>query len=104
MIETIERQRDHIAALCREYGVHKLELFGSAMHPGVFEHARSDIDFLVTFDRTVRNDLDRFLAFQSALSDLVGTGVDLVEREEIEQSRNYLRRREILARTEPVYG
>jgi hypothetical protein len=38
------------------------------------------------------------------LEDLLGRPVDLVERKALEESRNYLRRRAILAGAKPVYG
>ena len=40
---------------------------------------------------------------EAALQEVVGRPVDLVDRLAIEQSRNYLRRRQILGDAEPVY-
>ena len=44
----IKEKCDALAALCRQYGVARLEVFGSAAD-GTWDHARSDIDLLVEF-------------------------------------------------------
>ena len=104
MHELISQRRTEIAALCRRYGVERLEVFGSAARKGGFDPARSDADFLVTFSPAVRDDFSAFIDFKQALEALLGRPVDLVEREAIETSRNYIRRRRILADAESVYG
>jgi predicted nucleotidyltransferase len=48
MISEIEQHRREIEALCREYGVERLALFGSAASGG-FRANSSDLDFLVEF-------------------------------------------------------
>jgi predicted nucleotidyltransferase len=53
-----------LADICRRYGVARLEVFGSAARDD-FDPARSDADFLVTFQPAVRNDI-------GALDDLKG--------------------------------
>jgi uncharacterized protein len=93
-----------LAALCRRYGVAWLEVFGSAARDTGFDSNRSDVDFLVTFTPTVRNDLAAFADFKDALERLLGRQVDLVERETVEASRNFIRRRTILKEAETVYG
>jgi predicted nucleotidyltransferase len=90
-----------LAALCRRFGVTRLDVFGSAARALDFDAARSDIDLLVEFDRP---DLSRFLDFRDALQDLLARPVDLVDRQAIDQSRNYIRRRRILEGAETVYG
>jgi len=46
MLELIEQHRAELDALCRKYGVKRLELFGSAAR-GDFRPERSDLDFAV---------------------------------------------------------
>jgi len=96
--------RPNLAVLCRRYGVDRLEVFGSAARGRDFDTARSDIDFLVTFASNAQNDLSNFDDFKQALEALLGRPVDLVDREAVEASRNFIRRRNILAEAEPVYG
>ncbi len=93
-----------VAALCREFGVARLDVFGSAARGADFKPTLSDVDFLVTFEPAARNDLVIFADFKNALEHLLARPVDLVEREAIEASRNFIRRRAILASAERVYG
>ena len=100
----IDKKRDALAAVCRRYGVARLEVFGSAARGAGFDPNRSDADFLVTFEPAARNDLAAFADLKEALEKLLGRPVDLVEREALEASRNFIRRRAILKEAEPVYG
>ena len=100
----IAEKREALADLCRRYGVERLEVFGSATRGADFDRDRSDADFLVTFSPSARNDLAAFADFKDALERLLGRPVDLVEREAIEASRNFIRRRAILNEAETVYG
>jgi uncharacterized protein len=100
----IDEKRDALAAVCRRYGVERLEVFGSAARRAGFDPNRSDADFLVTFKPAARNDLAAFSDLKEALERLLGRPVDLVEREAVEASRNFIRRRAILKEAETVYG
>ncbi len=48
MIPEIEQHRDEIIAICEEFGLESLEVFGSAAS-GEFDSKRSDVDFLVVY-------------------------------------------------------
>lgn len=100
----IVEKREAMIALCRRHGVARLEVFGSAARGDDFDADRSDADFLVTFAPAARNDLSAFADLKDALEALLGRPVDLVEREAVEASRNFIRRRRILAGAEAVYG
>jgi predicted nucleotidyltransferase len=100
----IDRHRDEISLLCRRYGVARLDLFGSGARALDFDPVTSDADFLVVFAPDARNDLVSFLDFKEGLEALLGRKVDLVEREAVEASRNFIRREHILADAERVYG
>lgn len=66
-------------ALCRKYGVRRLDLFGSAA-AGDFDPARSDLDFLVDFDPAPPGRrADQYFGFLADLEALFGRAVDLVE-------------------------
>jgi len=103
MHSSLAARREAIAALCRRYGVMRLEVFGSAARGRDFDHARSDADFLVEFGPEPIS-LTAFLDFKEALEALLGRPVDLVERGAVEESRNYIRRRSILADAETIYA
>jgi uncharacterized protein len=75
----IEQNLTAIRTLARDYGVTRLEVFGSVCTPE-FDPNRSDIDFLVEYpdDYDFGPWLGRLQDFQQALADLLGYKVDLV--------------------------
>ena len=82
----------------------RLEVFGSAARDTGIDPDRSDADFLVTFTPSARNDLVTFVDLKDALERILGRPVELIEREAVETSRNFIRRRAILREAETVYG
>lgn len=75
----IEHQEE-ISALCRTYGIVRLEVFGSAARVHDFDPERSDVDFLLTVDagRDPAFTMNDYLDFRNALSQLLDRPVDLV--------------------------
>jgi predicted nucleotidyltransferase len=80
MIDEIRAHREELQALCRRFHVRRLDLFGSATR-GDFDRTRSDLDFLVEFDRDQPQalSLKTYFGFKEALEALFGRSVDLVE-------------------------
>ena len=80
MIADVASRRTELEALCRRFHVRRLDLFGSAVR-GDFEAARSDLDFLVEFDRAAPEalSLKTYLGLKDSLEALFGRAVDLVE-------------------------
>jgi predicted nucleotidyltransferase len=69
---------DTLGDLCRRFHVRQLDLFGSAAD-GRFDPARSDLDFLVTFDDTSMDKYaDSYFGLRDGLAGLFGREVDLV--------------------------
>jgi hypothetical protein len=100
----IAAKRSDLIALCRQFGVARFEVFGSAARGNDFDTEHSDADFLVTFEPETRNDLAVFIDFKDALEVLLGRPVDLIEREAVESSRNHIRRNAILAGAQAIHG
>ncbi len=75
----IETNLEAIRALCREYGVARLEVFGSATGGG-FDPQRSDVDFLVEYapETDLGPWMKRYFDLQERLEALLGRPVDLV--------------------------
>lgn len=46
----VDQRRAHIALVCGQYGVRRLEVFGSAARGTDFDPATRDVDFLVAFE------------------------------------------------------
>jgi len=99
MIALIEQKREAIEALCLQFRVRRLELFGSATGE-VFDPATSDVDFLVEFQELPAGErADAYFGLLEGLRDLFQREVDLVTisavtnpylRESIERSKALL--------------
>lgn len=76
----LEQHYDAIAELCRQYGVSKLDVFGSATRAD-FDPEQSDFDFVIDFADYGRGIARRFVEFADALEALLGRHVDLVFEE-----------------------
>ncbi len=77
MSTIIDPQLAEVSALCRRYGVRKLELFGSAT-TGAFNPQTSDLDFLIDMDPEGDSLFHRYFDLKEALEALFGREVDLV--------------------------
>lgn len=89
MIALIEDRRAEVAEICRRYGVERLDLFGSAAESG-FDPERSDLDFIVAFERRDPPDLfRRYFGLEEDLEKLFGRKVDLVMEGALEKNRRF---------------
>lgn len=96
----IDIPQDRLEAFCRAHRIRRLPLFGSALRDDF--RPDSDVDVLVSFEAGARHSLFDLVTMQDELQIILGREVDLVEREAVEQSENYIRRH-ILQSEEPVY-
>lgn len=90
-----------VRQLCRERGIARLELFGSALRDDFRED--SDVDLLATIRPGVKCGLFEWVELKEGLERIFGRSVDLVSRRAIERSTNPYRKHSILARTKPIY-
>jgi predicted nucleotidyltransferase len=90
-----------IDEFCQNHRIKMLALFGSALRDDF--RADSDVDLLVEFAPDAEPGLFELAALEAELESLLGRPVDLVEKQAVEQSRNYIRRRQILTHMEPIY-
>jgi predicted nucleotidyltransferase len=87
VIQEILQQQDALAALCRKYFVQQLEVFGSAAS-NRFDSAKSDIDFLVTFENVPQaRSFNVFFDLKDDLQLLFHREVDLLEKNAIRNPR-----------------
>jgi predicted nucleotidyltransferase len=83
---------DAVSDVCRRFRVRQLDIFGSAATGNSFDPARSDLDFLVTFEPLTPVDYaDAFFGLREALEALSGRPIDLVTEAALENP--HLRRR-----------
>ena len=79
MTGALEQNKVLLTKLCEKYHVATLDVFGSAASDD-FDEQKSDIDFLVEFDSTVKaNRFDTFFSLLEELKELFGRPIDLVE-------------------------
>ena len=94
--------RERLGRFCRERGIARLELFGSALRDDFREE--SDIDILATLRADAHPTLLDWADMQAKLADMFGHPVDLVSRRGIERSRNRYRKHSILTTATPIYA
>jgi predicted nucleotidyltransferase len=98
----IEIAPEAIAGFCRRWQITELAFFGSVLRSDF--RPDSDVDVLVTFGPQARWGLLDLQRIEDELTTIVGRQVDLVSRRGLEQSRNYLRRGEILDTAQTIYA
>ena len=97
----LDIDRARLTALCRQYHVATLELFGSRAKGTA--RPDSDVDLLVTFEEGQTPGY-AFVSFCEELEALFGREVDVLSRESVERDFNQYRRQGILATTEALYA
>lgn len=91
-----------IAAFCRSHGISQMSVFGS-VSTGDFT-VGSDVDVLVTWAEGRRpSSFAELEDVQTELAAIFRKRVDLVDRESVEQSENYVRRASILGSARTIY-
>ncbi len=97
----IDIAKEKIETFCQRNHIRSLAFFGSVLRDDF--SPESDIDVLVEFESSFAPGLMKMTDIENELSAILGHEVDLVERESVEKSLNYIRRRHILESLESVY-
>lgn len=92
---------DKIREFCDRWKISKLALFGSVLRDDF--NNNSDIDIIVDFERNLRYGLFDLVVMEDELKAIFNRDVDLVTRKGIANSRNYLRRENILNSAQTIY-
>ena len=100
MTARIAIDRERLKDFCRRWQISELALFGSVLRDDF--RPESDVDVLVTFAPGANRSLFDYGAMEEELAAILGQSVDLVNRQAIEQSANWLRRRAILESAERI--
>jgi predicted nucleotidyltransferase len=98
---SIDISKEKISAFCRRNHIQSLSFFGSVLRDDF--RPDSDVDVLVEFEPGQEPRLMEIVAMELELSGILGHKVDLVERQSVEESENYIRRRHILQSLETIY-
>ena len=98
----ISLYQEQLSEFCQRWRISELAVFGSAIRNDF--QTNSDVDVLVTFVPQARWSLFDLVKMQDELGDIFGREVDMVEREAIERSENYFRRKSILRNIEVIFA
>ncbi|HEY9889023.1 MAG TPA: nucleotidyltransferase family protein [Candidatus Obscuribacterales bacterium] len=98
----IELPMEKIADFCHKWQVTEFSLFGSVLREDFCPD--SDIDVIVQFHPEAHPTFRTLDQMEAELQTLFHREVDLITRQGIESSRNYLRRHEILSSAQVIYA
>jgi predicted nucleotidyltransferase len=106
-METIEKLKKNgvfldyndIVLLCKKYGISELSIFGSSIRDDFTQN--SDVDILVSFDKTSEITLFDIMDLEKEFSELLQREVDIVEKEAL---KNPIRKNKILSTREIIYA
>jgi len=93
---------DAIRAFCQRWNVSEFALFGSVLHDDF--NADSDVDVMITFADRSGMTLFRLMTMTEELEALFGRKVDLITRQNIETSRNYVVRKQVLNNAQVIFA
>jgi len=100
MHATLEPHRTSLVAACQQFGVKRLEAFGSALRTDFGEG--SDLDLLVLFEPQAQmNAFEQYFGFKEAVEAIVARPVDLIVADAI---RNPAFRAEVERFSERLYA
>ena len=97
----IELPKVQINKFCETWKIKELALFGSVLRDDF--RPDSDIDVLVTFSPNANWSLFDHVKMQQELANILERQVDLVSKQAIKRSHNWIRRREILETAKIIY-
>lgn len=90
-----------IAEFCQRWQIVEMALFGSVLREEF--RADSDIDILISFAPNARQGLLTLARIKHELETRLERPVDIVLKQSVETSENWIRRREILQTAQVIY-
>jgi predicted nucleotidyltransferase len=94
--------QDKITEFCTKWHINEFAVFGSVLRSDFGPD--SDLDVLVSFSLEADWSLLDHLQMERELVTLLNRKVDLLTKRSVEQSRNWIRREEILSTAEVIYA
>lgn len=98
----IDLPMEAIAQFCTRWKVNEFALFGSVLRDDF--RPDSDIDVMVQFHPEAHPTFSSLEQMEAELKTIFHRDIDLITRQGIETSRNYLRRQEILSCAQVIYA
>lgn len=99
---SISELRTLFRPFCQKHRIQRLEVFGSAARGRT--NSDSDLDLLVTLDKSKPASTAEILEMAGEAEELAGMPVDFVLRQSVEKSPNNFARKDILESAISVYG
>ena len=90
-----------LCEFCQQHKITELSVFGSILREDF--NLDSDIDLLVKFDPNAHISLMDMIKIENKLKILLRRNIDLVSKKAIENSKNWIRRQNILNNSEIIY-
>ncbi|MGD1867625.1 MAG: nucleotidyltransferase family protein [Phormidesmis sp.] len=90
-----------LQSFCAQHPIIELAFFGSVIRKDF--HSKSDIDILVRLEPDCKMSLVDFVGLEYKFEDFLRRDVDLLTRNSVESSRNWIRRNEILNHSKIIY-
>ena len=100
-LKNIELPNHKIRLFCQKWQISELALFGSVLRDDF--NPDSDIDILVTFAPNAKRGLTQTIQMRDELEALFQRKVDLIVKNAIQRSDNWLRRKNILESAQTIY-
>lgn len=101
-LTAIDLPMEKIAEFCDRWQVTEFALFGSVLRDDF--RPDSDIDVMVEFHPEAHPTFSTLDQMEAELKTIFDRDVDLITRQGITTSRNYLRRNEILSSAQVIYA
>jgi predicted nucleotidyltransferase len=104
--DRLQTSAETISAFCEKWQIVELAIFGSVLRDNFRSEGenQSDIDILFTLADGVSQSLLKRVRIQHELEELFHRKVDLIDREEVTQSYNWIRRDNIVCSEQVIYA
>ncbi len=100
-MKNINLEPEKIEQICQQWHIEELALFGSVLREDF--NPNSDIDVLVSFAESAKITFFDLDTIEQQLSKLFNRAVDVVTKRAIEQSHNWIRKKNILDNAQIIY-
>ncbi len=100
-MQNINLEIEKIDHICQQWHIEELALFGSVLREDF--NPNSDIDVLVSFAEDAKITFFDLDDIEQKLSELFNHPVDVVTKRAIEQSHNWIRKKNILENAKIIY-
>jgi hypothetical protein len=102
IINSLKIPEDKIKHFCQRWKVSELAIFGSALREDFTQD--SDVDLLISFEPDIQWGLFDLVNMEIELKSMFGKEIDLVEKNAVVKSDNYIRRKGILDGAQIIFS